>query len=122
MAKDIGSVDLCLLISAGCPDLEPSCTFSLSGDEICRRQVFSMSFSLRLITLAFTSVICLVMRSDDIYIGLICMASHFYAPAYSVNSGRALSVTPVHPVCSSLFPSVQLCVRAITPKPYGIYS
>ena len=42
----------------------------------------------------------------------------FYAPAYSKNSGRALSVTPVRP-------SVHMShfrVRAITPKPYGIYS
>ena len=41
----------------------------------------------------------------------------FYAPAYSKNCGRALSVTPVRPVRTS----VPICVPAITPKPYGIY-
>ena len=56
-----------------------------------------------------------------------------YAPAYSKNSGRALSVTPVRPVRPyvhlSVRPSVRLSVctshfrvRAIAPKPYGIYS
>ena len=50
---------------------------------------------------------------------------HFYAPAYSKNSGRALSVTPVRPVRPSVRPSVRTShfrVRAITTKPYGIYS
>ena len=54
---------------------------------------------------------------------------HFYAPAYSKNSGRALSVTPVRPVRLSIRPSVCLSVRtshfrvrAITTKPYRIYS
>ena len=40
-----------------------------------------------------------------------------YAPAYSKNSGRALSVTPVRPLRTS----VPIHVRAITPKPYGIF-
>ena len=40
-----------------------------------------------------------------------------YAPAYSKNSGRALSVTPIRP---SRTP-VPIRVRVITPKPYGIY-
>ena len=31
----------------------------------------------------------------------------YYAPAYSKNSGRALSVTPVSPVCLSVCPSVR---------------
>ena len=62
----------------------------------------------------------------------------FYAPAYSKNSRWALSITPVRPVRLSVRPSVHpsvrlsvrpsvrqyvpLRVRAITPKPYGIYS
>ena len=57
----------------------------------------------------------------------------FYAPAYSKNSGRALSVTPVRPVRLSVRPSVRPSVRlsvrmshfrvmSITPKSYGIYS
>ena len=50
----------------------------------------------------------------------------FYAPAYSKNSGRAFSVTPVRPVRLSVrlavCPYVPLRVRAITSKPYGIYS
>ena len=46
-----------------------------------------------------------------------CSLKSHYAPAYSKNSGRALSVTPVRPVCTS----VPIRVRAITPKPYGIY-
>ena len=33
---------------------------------------------------------------------------HFYAPAYSKNSGRALSVTPVRPVRPSVRPYVPL--------------
>ena len=56
---------------------------------------------------------------------------NFYAPAYSKNGGKALSVTPVRPVrtyvrthartyvCTRT--SVPVRVRAITPKPYGIY-
>ena len=40
----------------------------------------------------------------------------FYVPAYSKNSGRALSVTPVY-----VRPSVPIRVQAITPQPYGIY-
>ena len=54
---------------------------------------------------------------------------YIYAPAYSKNSGRALSVTPVRPVRPSVRTSVRpsvrpshFRVRAITPKPYGIYS
>ena len=50
---------------------------------------------------------------------------HFYAPAYSKNSGRALSVTPVRPVRPSVRLSVHTShfrVRAITPKPCGMYS
>ena len=47
--------------------------------------------------------------------------TYIYAPAYSKNSGRALSVTPVRPVRLSVRPS-HFRVRAITPKPYGIYS
>ena len=54
-------------------------------------------------------------------------------PAYSKNSGRALSVTPVRPVRLSFRPSVcpsvclsirtsHFCVQAITSKPYGIYA
>ena len=47
-------------------------------------------------------------------------------PAYSKNTRRALSITPVRPVRLSVRPSVRpyvpLRVRAITPKPYGIYS
>ena len=56
-------------------------------------------------------------------------------PAYSKNSRRALSITPVRPsvrlsvrlsvrpsVCPSVRPYVPHRVRAITPKPYGIYS
>ena len=49
----------------------------------------------------------------------------YFAPAYSKNSGRALSVTPVRPVRLSVRLSVRTSyfrVRAITPKPYGIYS
>ena len=58
----------------------------------------------------------------------------FYAPAYSKNSRWALSITLVRPVRlsvhlsvhlsvrSSVRPYVPLRVRAITPKPYGIYS
>ena len=48
-----------------------------------------------------------------------------YAPAFSKNSRRALSVTPVRPVRLSVRLSVRTShfrVRAITPKPYGIYS
>ena len=48
-----------------------------------------------------------------------------YAPAYSKNRGRAWSVTPVRPVGPSVRLSVRTSyfrVRAITPKPYGIYS
>ena len=58
---------------------------------------------------------------------MICWATHhllarvYYAPAYSKNSGRALSVTPVRPVRPSVRTS-HFRVRAITPKPYGIYS
>ena len=49
----------------------------------------------------------------------------FDAPAYSKNSGRALSVTPVRPVRPSVRLSVRTShfrIRAVTPKPYGIYS
>ena len=53
------------------------------------------------------------------------LSNVFYAPAYSKNSGRALSVIPVRPVRPSVRLSVRTShfrVRAITPKPYGIYS
>ena len=43
------------------------------------------------------------------YMGNMCKP--FYAPAYSKNSGRALSVTPVRPVRPSVRPSVRLSVR-----------
>ena len=46
---------------------------------------------------------------------------HIYAPAYSKNSGRALSVTPVRPVRTYVRTSFPIRVRAITPKLYGIY-
>ena len=39
----------------------------------------------------------------------------YYAPAYSKNSGRALSVTPVRPVRPSVRPSVRLSVRPYVP-------
>ena len=42
---------------------------------------------------------------------------HNYAPAYSKNSGRALSVTPVRPVRLSVRPSVRLSVRSSV-RPY----
>ena len=51
------------------------------------------------------------------------MLQVFYA--YSKNSGRALSVTPVRPVRPYVRLSVRTShfpVQAITPKPYGIYS
>lgn len=46
--------------------------------------------------------------------GLYILDIHFYAPAYSKEDGRALSFIPV---CVSLG-----CVRAITPKPFVLYS
>ena len=46
----------------------------------------------------------------------------YYAPAYSNNSGWAFSITPVRPVRLSVRLYVPLRVRAITPKPYEIYS
>ena len=60
----------------------------------------------------------------------IVTQTYIYAPAYSKNSGWALSITPVRPVrlsvcpsvCLSVRLSVPLHVRAKTPKPYGIYS
>ena len=70
----------------------------------------------------------LIMSSMSIYLGREHYKSaysshylHIYAPAYSKNSGRALSVTPVRPVRTSVRTPVPIRVRAITPKPYGIY-
>ena len=38
----------------------------------------------------------------------LLVETYFYAPAYSKNSGRALSVTPVRPVRPSVRPYVPL--------------
>ena len=45
----------------------------------------------------------------------------YYAPSYSKNSGRALSVTPVRPIRPFICMSVPIRVWAITPKQYEIY-
>ena len=54
------------------------------------------------------------------HIEIICLEQgsqllHFYAPAYSKNSQRALSVTPVRPVCLSVCLSVRPSVRPYVP-------
>ena len=51
------------------------------------------------------------MSGITLTIYLRCYSIHFYATAYSKNSGWALSITPVRPIRLSVRPSVCLSVR-----------
>ena len=79
----------------------------LAGDHLFGKLLFTYLSLVMSIMVSFCAVLFPRDVLDEILNLIESVSEGFYAPAYSKNSGRALSVTPVCPIR----PSVRLSAR-----------